>query len=152
MSEGDGYVVISIVQGQFVEAQIKAFLEAHGIPCQLRGEALRVTHAISVDGIGAAEVLVPADRADEARDLLARADRGELAIDDPPAEPPRRVLTATDERVRPAHPPDPAPPLAFLARSSPSLVIIHRWSLGTRTAVVAVAAHGHPSSCWWATC
>ena len=88
MSEGDGYVVISIVQGQFVEAQIKAFLEAHGIPCQLRGEALRVTHAISVDGIGAAEVLVPADRAEEARDLLARADRGELAIGDPPAEPP----------------------------------------------------------------
>ena len=87
MSEQDGYVVISIVQGQFVEAQIKAFLEAHGIPCQLRGEALRVTHAISVDGIGAAEVLVPADRAEEARDLLARADRGELAIDDPPAEP-----------------------------------------------------------------
>ena len=88
MSEADGYVVISIVQGQFVEAQIKAFLEAHDIPCELRGEALRVTHAISVDGIGAAEVLVPADRADEARDLLARAERGELAIDDPPAEPP----------------------------------------------------------------
>ena len=88
MSEGDGYVVISIVQGQFVEAQIKAFLEAHGIPCVLRGEALRVTHAISVDGIGAAEVLVPADQAEEARDLLARAERGELAIDEPPAEPP----------------------------------------------------------------
>ena len=88
MSEADGYVVITIVQGQFVEAQIKAFLEAHDIPCELRGEALRVTHAISVDGIGAAEVLVPADRADEARDLLARAERGELAIDDPPAEPP----------------------------------------------------------------
>jgi len=78
----EGYVVISTVQGQFVEAQLKAFLEAHGIPCQLRGEALRVTHAISVDGIGAAEVLVPADQADEARDLLARVERGELAIDE----------------------------------------------------------------------
>ena len=88
MSEGDGYVVISIVQGQFVEAQVRAFLEAHGIPCVLRGEALRVTHAISVDGIGAAEVLVPADRAEEARDLLARAERGELAIDEPPDPPP----------------------------------------------------------------
>ena len=86
MSEAEGYVVISVVQGQFAEAQIKAFLEAHGIPCELRGEALRVTHAISVDGIGAAEVLVPAEQADEARDLLAQAERGELAIDDAPVE------------------------------------------------------------------
>jgi len=82
MSDQDGYVVISTVQGQFVEAQIKAFLEAQDIPCQLRGEALRVTHAISIDGIGAAEVLVPADLADNARALLDRAERGELAIDD----------------------------------------------------------------------
>ena len=82
MSAEEGYVVISTVQGQFVEAQIKAFLEAHDIPCQLRGESLRLTHAISVDGIGAAEVLVPAKLADQARDLLARAERGELAIDD----------------------------------------------------------------------
>ena len=82
MSDQDGYVVISTVQGQFVEAQIKAFLEAHDIPCQLRGETLRVTHAISIDGIGAAEVLVPMALADTARDLLAQAERGELAIDE----------------------------------------------------------------------
>ncbi len=82
MSDTDRYVVISTVQGQFVEAQIKAFLEAHDIPCQLRGETLRITHAISVDGIGAAEVLVPADLADQARTLLAQAERGELAIAD----------------------------------------------------------------------
>ena len=84
MSDTDRYVVISTVQGQFVEAQIKAFLEAHDIPCQLRGETLRITHAISVDGIGAAEVLVPADLADQARTLLAQAERGELAIDETP--------------------------------------------------------------------
>ena len=82
MSDPDRYVVISTVQGQFVEAQLKAFLEAHDIPCQLRGETLRVTHAISIDGIGAAEVLVPAALADTARDLLAQAERGELAIDE----------------------------------------------------------------------
>jgi len=82
VSDQDGYVVISTVQGQFVEAQIKAFLEAHDIPCHLRGESLRLTHAISIDGIGAAEVLVPTALADTARDLLARAERGELAIDE----------------------------------------------------------------------
>ena len=82
MSDQDGYVVISTVQGQFVEAQIKAFLEAHDIPCHLRGESLRLTHAISIDGIGAAEVLVPAALADTARDLLDQAERGERVIDD----------------------------------------------------------------------
>ena len=82
MSDPDRYVVVSIVQGQFIEAQLKSFLEAHDIPCQLRGESLRVTHAISIDGIGAAEVLVPAALADTARALLAEAERGELTIDD----------------------------------------------------------------------
>tara|TARA_A100001037_G_scaffold222864_2_gene200705 strand:- start:239 stop:514 length:276 start_codon:yes stop_codon:yes gene_type:complete len=82
MSDKDGYVVISTVQKPYVEAQLKSFLEAHDIPCQLRGESLRVTHAISIDGIGAAEVLVPADKAELARDLLARVERGELAIED----------------------------------------------------------------------
>jgi|TARA_B110000116_G_C16787261_1_gene561646 hypothetical protein len=80
MNEPDDYVVISTVQGQFIEAQIKAFLEAHDIPCLLRGESLRVTHAISVDGIGAAEVMVPGSKAHAARELLAQAERGELAI------------------------------------------------------------------------
>jgi hypothetical protein len=80
MNEPDAYVVISTVQGQFVEAQLKAFLEANDIPCLFRGESLRVTHAISVDGIGAAEVLVPGSKARAARELLAQAERGELAI------------------------------------------------------------------------
>ena len=91
MSVRDDYVVVSTVQGQFVEAQVKAFLEAHDIPCLLRGESLRVTHAISVDGIGAAEVLLPASQADAARELLAQAERGELAIaaddSDDPSDP-----------------------------------------------------------------
>ena len=82
MSDPDRYVVVSTVQGQFIEAQLKSFLEAHDIPCQLRGESLRVTHAISIDGIGAADVLVPAALADKARALLAEAERGELTIDD----------------------------------------------------------------------
>ena len=82
VSTPNEYVVISTVQGQFVEAQIKAFLEAHDIPCQLRGETLRVTHGISIDGIGAAEVMVPAALANTARDLLSQAENGTLRIDE----------------------------------------------------------------------
>lgn len=91
MTDHEGYVVVSTVQGPFVEAQIKAFLEAHDIPCQLRGEAVRRIYPISVDGIGAAEVLVPSERANEARELIARAERGELAIHDTPDSTPEAM-------------------------------------------------------------
>ena len=70
------------MQGQFDEGQIRAFLEANGIPTQVRGEALRMTHGLSVDGIGAVQVLVPHHLAEAARDLLEQAERGELRIED----------------------------------------------------------------------
>jgi hypothetical protein len=74
------FIAVSTVQGQFVEAQMRAFLEANGIPTQVRGETLRTTHGISIDGIGRIEILVPADKADEARALLAHAERGDFAL------------------------------------------------------------------------
>jgi len=76
------YVVVSTVQGQFAEGQVRAFLHANGIPTEVRGEALRMTHGISVDGLGAVQILVPRYQADSARELLARADRGELRLGD----------------------------------------------------------------------
>ena len=74
------YVFVSTVQGQFAEGQIRAFLEANGIPTQVRGETLRSTYGISIGGIGAVDILVPRDRADEARELLTRADRGDFRL------------------------------------------------------------------------
>ena len=53
-------VAVSTVQGQFAEEQVRAFLEANGIPTQVRGETLRTTYGISVDGLGRVEILVPA--------------------------------------------------------------------------------------------
>lgn len=78
------FVVVSTVQGQFVEEQVRAFLEAHGIPTMTRGETLRATHGLSIDGIGAVEVLVPGDLAATARKLLAKADRGDFRIESEP--------------------------------------------------------------------
>jgi hypothetical protein len=74
------YVRVSTVQGQFAEGQVRAFLEANGIPTQVRGETLRTTHGISIDGLGAVDIFVPPDRADEARELLTRADRGDFRL------------------------------------------------------------------------
>ena len=74
------YIAVSTVQGQFAEEQVRAFLEANGIPTQVRGETLRTTYGIAIDGLGSVDILVPQERADEARDLLAHAERGDLAL------------------------------------------------------------------------
>ena len=76
------FVVVSTVQGQFAEQQLRAFLEAHGVPTHVRGETLRMTYGISLDGLGAVDILVAPDSADLARELLTRAERGEFAIED----------------------------------------------------------------------
>ena len=76
------YVVVTTVQGQFEEQQVRAFLEAHGIPTTVRGEALRHTHGLSVAGLGAVEILAPREHAESARCLLAEADRGALRLGD----------------------------------------------------------------------
>jgi hypothetical protein len=74
------YVVVSTVSGQFAEEQVRAFLEAQGIPTEVRGETLRSTHGLSLDSLGAVEILVPREREDEARELLAAAESGALAL------------------------------------------------------------------------
>jgi hypothetical protein len=81
------WIVVHIAQGEFEEDQVRAFLEAHDIPTHVRGEALRKTHGLVLDGLGQVEVLVPADRADDARDLLERVHAGDLELSDSFVEP-----------------------------------------------------------------
>ena len=76
------YVGVATVHGPIEEAQLCSFLQGNGIPTRVRGEAIRKTHGITVDGIGAAEVEVPAEFAQAARELIAMADRGELELAD----------------------------------------------------------------------
>jgi len=73
---------VATVNGVIEEAQLCSFLQGSGIPTQVRGEALRRTHSITVDGIGAAKIEVPAEFAEAARELIAAADRGELELAD----------------------------------------------------------------------
>jgi len=76
------YVAVATVNGSVEEAQICSFLRGSGIPTKVRGEALRRTHGITVDGIGAAQIEVPAEFAEAARELIAMADRGELELEE----------------------------------------------------------------------
>ena len=82
------YVCVATVHGPIEEAQICSFLRSNGIPAQTRGEAIRKIHGITLNGIGAAEVLVPAQYALAARELIERVERGELQIDEEDDEGP----------------------------------------------------------------
>jgi len=78
----DDTVVVRTASGEFEAQQVRAFLEAHDIPCELHGEALRNTHGLTVDGLGRVELRVPPAHAARAEELLASVDRGDLRIDD----------------------------------------------------------------------
>jgi hypothetical protein len=75
-------VVIFTAQGELEETQVRSFLAAHGVPSTVRGEALRKTHALTLDGLGQVEILVAPEHADEARRLLADVQRGEYVLSD----------------------------------------------------------------------
>ncbi len=49
---------------------IKALLEGSRIRCVLSGESLRLTHGITVDGLAEVRVLVRADEAKRAREII----------------------------------------------------------------------------------
>lgn len=76
------HVTVAVCLGELEAQQLRAFLEANGIPVTFRGEALRVTHGLTLDGLGQVEIQVPAEREEEARTLLDAVERGELRIDD----------------------------------------------------------------------
>ena len=54
-----------------MEAQtVRSALEAAGIPAELKMEAAQALFAVTVDGLGAIRVMVPADRLEEARSIV----------------------------------------------------------------------------------
>ena len=69
-----------IANGEIQAQQVRAFLEAAGIHSSERGEALRHTHGLTVDGLGAVEIMVAESDADRARNLLASAEAGAFRI------------------------------------------------------------------------
>jgi hypothetical protein len=73
--------------GEIQAQQIRAFLEAAGISSELRGESLRKTHGLTLDGLGMVEIVVTDADEDRARALLAAAEGGELRLDDDALEP-----------------------------------------------------------------
>jgi Putative prokaryotic signal transducing protein len=79
---------VFIANGETNAQQVLAFLEAAGIQATERGESLRTTHGLTIDGIGAVEILVAEGDADRARSLLAAAEAGTFRLADDEEVPP----------------------------------------------------------------
>jgi hypothetical protein len=73
---------VHVASGEVQAQQVRAFLEAAGISAIERGEALRNTHGLTIDGLGAVEILVAERDADQARALLQAADAGAFRLPD----------------------------------------------------------------------
>lgn len=73
---------VFVASGEIAAQQVRGFLEASGISTAVRGESLRHTHGLTLDGLGAVEILVSESDAEQARALLASAEAGQLRIDE----------------------------------------------------------------------
>jgi hypothetical protein len=78
----DDEICVFTASGEMEAQQIRGFLAAAGISSELKGESLRKTHGLTIDGLGRVEILVSAGDADQARVLLASAEHGAFRLDD----------------------------------------------------------------------
>ena len=77
----DNCEVVAVVSAPVEEGQIRSFLAAHDIPTALHKKGFRRFFGVYHDSHGTVQILVPREFAARARDLLARADRGEFEIE-----------------------------------------------------------------------
>ena len=71
---------VFVANGEIHAHQVRTFLEAAGISAVERGESLRHTHGLTLDGLGAIEILVAEADAGRARSLLDSAEAGAFRL------------------------------------------------------------------------
>jgi Putative prokaryotic signal transducing protein len=75
-------ISVFTASGELQAQQIQGFLAAAGIASELRGESLRKTHGLTIDGLGMVHVVVSSDDEEQARALLATAEQGTFRLED----------------------------------------------------------------------
>ena len=75
-------VLVAQVQGELEMQLARDLLNRHGIPNRYQGEALRLTHGFTADGLARVFIYVPGRWAEQARELLAALEDGTLALED----------------------------------------------------------------------
>jgi len=64
--------LVTVRTARYMEAQIiKGRLESEGIPVLLSYESAGLVYGLTIDGLGAAKVMVPKHLAEEAKEILA---------------------------------------------------------------------------------
>ena len=71
---------VFVANGEIHAQQVRTFLEAAGISAVERGESLRITHGLTLDGLGGVEILVAETDAGRARSLLDSAEAGTFRL------------------------------------------------------------------------
>jgi hypothetical protein len=71
---------VCIANGEVHAQQVCTFLEASGISAIERGESVRNTHGLTLDGLGAVEILVAEGDIDRARSLPDAAEAGAFRL------------------------------------------------------------------------
>lgn len=80
----EGLEVVYHAQGMLEAEAIKGRLEASGIPAALDYESIGQAFGITIDGLGEVRILVPIERAEDARELLQVSDEDEAPTDETP--------------------------------------------------------------------
>jgi hypothetical protein len=70
--EGENWQVVHVTSGVIKARIIEGRLEAEGIPVRLQYEPIGQIYAITVDGLGAVQILVPEQWLDHARRVLEK--------------------------------------------------------------------------------
>lgn len=78
----EGLEVIYRAQGMLEAEAVKGRLETSGIPAAFDYESIGRTFGLTIDGLGEVRILVPIDRADEARELLSLSAADQSVEDD----------------------------------------------------------------------
>ena len=85
--------------GEIQAVQVRTFLEAAGIPAAERGESLRHTHGLTIDGLGAVEICVAEADVPRARSLLDSAEAGTFRLADDAGGPTNDDVPPQDSSV-----------------------------------------------------
>ncbi len=70
------------VPGGINADSIVAALHGSGIPARLHGEPVGAIYGLTLDGLGEVSIFVPAEYAEQAREVLAAAADGQLLIEE----------------------------------------------------------------------
>jgi hypothetical protein len=137
---------VFVAGGETHAQQVRAFLESAGIEVVTRGEALRHTHGLTVDGLGSVKIVVPASDVQQARELIASAEAGNFRLDDvDPASAVTRLercleaLAATGTEQQSLFPDEELSPGALAAQFDRAASTAQRIATGELTAEQADA-------------